>query len=141
VNWQVAPFIALGLIVALGVARQLNALALGDEAATSLGTKINLTRALSVISITLLCGAAVAAAGPIAFVGLVVPHMMRFAFGPDQRWLIPASALSGAVLILFCDTLGRVVARPGEIQVGIMTAAVGGPVFVLLVRRVRMAQL
>ncbi|MEM8620107.1 MAG: iron ABC transporter permease [Actinomycetota bacterium] len=141
VGWQILPFVVVGLLLAVAVARQLNAMALGDEAARSLGTKINTTRAFSVLSITLLCGCAVAAAGPIGFVGLVVPHMMRVAFGPDQRWLIPASAFAGAALILFCDTLGRVVARPGEIQVGIMTAAVGGPVFVILVRRVRMAQL
>ncbi|NQY56791.1 MAG: iron ABC transporter permease [Ilumatobacteraceae bacterium] len=141
VGWQILPFVVVGLLLAVAVARQLNAMALGDEAARSLGTKINTTRAFSVLSITLLCGCAVAAAGPIGFVGLVVPHMMRVAFGPDQRWLIPASAFAGAALILFCDTLGRIVARPGEIQVGIMTAAIGGPVFVILVRRVRMAQL
>ncbi len=141
VGWQILPFVIIGLLLAVAVARQLNAMALGDEAARSLGTKINTTRALSVLSITLLCGCAVAAAGPIGFIGLVVPHMMRAAFGPDQRWLIPASAVAGAALILFCDTLGRIVARPGEIQVGIMTAAIGGPVFVILVRRVRMAQL
>jgi iron complex transport system permease protein len=86
-------------------------------------------------------GAAVAAAGPIGFVGLVVPHAVRAWFGPDQRWLLPASALAGAGLLLLADTLGRIVARPGEVQVGIMTAAIGGPFFVVLVRRARMAQL
>jgi iron complex transport system permease protein len=138
---QLAPFIAIGLVLAIGSARQLNALALGDETATSLGTRVNVTRVVSVLAITLLCGAAVAAAGPIGFVGLVIPHAVRAWFGPDQRWLLPASALAGATFLLLCDTLGRVVARPGEIQVGIMTAAIGGPIFVILVRRTRMAPL
>ena len=138
---QILPFIVVGLVAAIAVARQLNAIALGDDAARSLGTKVGVTRAISVLSITLLCGGAVAVAGPIGFVGLVVPHAARAWFGPDQRWLIPASALSGAAFLLFCDTAGRVVARPGEIQVGIMTAAIGGPAFIFLVRRTRMAQL
>ncbi len=141
VTWHVLPFIVVGLVIAIGAGRQLNALALGEEAARSLGSKVNTTRMLSALAITLLCGAAVAAVGPIAFVGLVVPHMMRVAFGPDQRWLVPASALAGAGLLLACDTAGRIIARPGEVQVGIMTAAIGGPVFVVLVRRTRMAQL
>ncbi|WP_083914193.1 FecCD family ABC transporter permease [Ilumatobacter nonamiensis] len=138
---QVVVFIAIGLVLAIGVARHLNALALGEETATALGTKIAATRTVSVIAITLLCGSAVAAAGPIGFVGLVVPHAVRAWFGPDQRWLLPASALAGAAFLLYCDTLGRVLARPGEVQVGIMTAAIGGPVFIVLVRRTRMAQL
>lgn len=138
---QVAPFIALGLLFAMGAARQLNAIALGEDAARALGTKIQLTRFVSVLGITLLCGSAVAAAGPIGFVGLVVPHAVRSWFGPDQRWLMPASAMAGASFLLFCDTLGRVVARPGEVQVGIMTAILGGPAFIVLVRRTRMAQL
>lgn len=138
---QVAPFIVVGVIIALGAARQLNALALGDDAARALGTNLGTARLVSVLGIMLLCGAAVAAAGPIAFVGLVVPHAARAWFGPDQRWLVPASVLIGVVLVLLCDTAGRLVARPAEIQVGIMTAVLGGPMFILLVRRVRMAQL
>jgi iron complex transport system permease protein len=141
VTGQLIPFVAVGLIIAFGAGRQLNALALGEEAARSLGAKVNTTRAVSALAITLLCGAAVAACGPIAFVGLVVPHAVRVWFGPDQRWLMPASALAGAALLLYCDTAGRIVARPAEIQVGIMTAAIGGPAFVFLVRRTRMAQL
>lgn len=138
---QVAPFIVVGLIFALAVARQLNALALGEDAARGLGTHVGQAQAASVIGITLLTGAAVAAAGPIGFIGLVVPHVARSFFGPDQRWLLPASALLGSVFLLMADTLGRIVARPSEIQVGIMTAAIGGPVFIYLVRRTRMAQL
>ena len=141
VGGQVAPFIVVGAILAIAAARQLNAMALGDDAAKALGTRLQLTRVVSVLGITLLCGSAVAAAGPIGFVGLVVPHVVRSWFGPDQRWLVPMSALTGAAFLLFCDTAGRVVARPSEVQVGIMTAAIGGPAFVLLVRRTRMAQL
>lgn len=134
-------FVAIGLIVALAVCRPLNALGLGEDAARALGIKVGATRALSGFAIMLLCGAAVSAVGPIAFVGLVIPHAMRAWFGPDQRWLLPACALAGPVLLLVCDTIGRVVARPGEVQVGIMTAAIGGPVFVYLVRRIRIVQL
>jgi iron complex transport system permease protein len=138
---QMLPFVLVGLVLAFGLTRQLNALGLGEDAARALGTRVGVTRAVSVVSVTLLCGAAVAAAGPIGFVGLVVPHAMRAWFGPDQRWLLPASALAGPALLLVCDSVGRVIARPGEIQVGIMTALLGGPAFVVLVRRARMAQL
>lgn len=138
---EMAPFILGGLVLALAVTRRLNALALGEDLARSLGVRIGATRALTGIAVTLLCGAAVAAAGPIAFVGLVVPHAMRAWFGPDQRWLVPASALAGPAMLILSDTVGRVIARPGEVQVGIMTAAIGGPAFVVLVRRSRMAQL
>jgi iron complex transport system permease protein len=89
----------------------------------------------------MLCGAATAACGPIGFVGLVVPLAARVITGPDQRWLLPYSAVLGPVVLLTCDIVGRIIARPGEVQVGIMTAALGGPAFVFLVRRVRMAQL
>lgn len=138
---QMAPFVVVGLVIAILVARNLNALALGEDAAKALGIRVINTQLLAGLSITILCGAAVSAAGPIGFIGLVIPHAVRVWFGPDQRWLIPASALAGPCLLLFCDVVGRVIARPGEIQVGIMTAAIGGPAFVILVRRTRMAQL
>ena len=141
IAWSVAPFIAVGLVMAVGVSRSLNAIGLGDDTATALGVKVHLTRGMSGIAIMLLCGAAVAAVGPIGFVGLVIPHTMRALFGPDQRWLVPGCAFGGAAFLLLCDTLGRVVARPSEVQVGIMTAAIGGPVFVVLVRRMRMVRL
>jgi iron complex transport system permease protein len=98
-------------------------------------------RFISAAAVVLLAGAATAAAGPIVFVGLVVPHVVRAWLGPDQRWLVPASALAGPLVLLFGDVLGRIVARPAEVQVGIMTAAIGGPAFVALVRRTRMMQL
>lgn len=138
---DMTPFIVVGLVLAVAVSRRLNALALGEDMARALGTGIASTRAMTGLAVTLLTGAAVAAAGPVAFIGLVVPHAVRAWFGPDQRWLIPASALAGPTMLLFCDIIGRVIARPGEVQVGIMTAAIGGPAFVVLVRRSRMAHL
>lgn len=138
---QITPFIALGLAVALASARPLNSLALGEDAARALGTRVGRTRAAAALGVTLLCGAATAACGPIGFIGLVVPLAARAVVGPDQRWLLPSSAVLGPVVLLTCDVVGRVVARPSEVQVGIMTAAIGGPAFVLLVRRVRMARL
>lgn len=141
VAWSVAPFIAVGLVMAVGVSRSLNAIGLGDEVAAALGVEVHLARGVSGVAIMLLCGAAVAAVGPIGFVGLVLPHAARGLFGADQRWLIPACAFGGAAFLLLCDTIGRVVARPSEVQVGIMTAAIGGPAFVILVRRMRMVRL
>ncbi len=138
---QVLPFIVVGLVVGLGCARPLNALGLGEETARALGTRVGWTRAATALSVTLLCGAATAACGPIGFIGLVVPLAARAVVGPDQRWLLPYSAVIGPIVLLVCDVVGRVIARPSEVQVGIMTAAIGGPAFVLLVRRVRMAQL
>ncbi len=141
VIFQILPFLAVGMLLALGLSRSLNALALGEEVARSLGIGLRTVRLASVVAVTLLCGAAVAACGPIGFVGLVVPHAARVISGADQRWLIPACALLGPTLLLVCDTIGRVIARPAEVQVGITTAAIGGVVFVAVVRRVRMAQL
>lgn len=141
VAWHLAGFVVVGLVLAVLVARPLNALGLGEEAAAALGTKVATTRLLSGVAIMLLCGAAVAAVGPIGFVGLVVPHAVRVWCGPDQRWIIPASAFVGATLLLLCDTIGRIIARPSEVQVGIMTAAIGGPAFVALVRRMKVVRL
>ncbi|QKW05740.1 iron chelate uptake ABC transporter family permease subunit [Streptomyces sp. NA04227] len=138
---QVLPFLALGTLLALALARPLNALALGDDTAKALGTRLGRTRALAMVAATLLCGAATAACGPIAFVGLMIPHVVRGLTGPDMRWILPYSAVLSPVLLLGADVLGRVIARPAELQVGIVTAVIGGPVFVLLVRRQRMAQL
>jgi iron complex transport system permease protein len=134
-------FIVAGAVLAIGLARPLNAIGLGDDAAAALGVKVGRTRAVAGVAIVLLCGTAVAAIGPIAFVGLVVPHAMRAIVGPDQRWLMIGCALAGPALLVGCDTVGRIIARPGEVQVGIMTAAIGGPAFVFLVRRARMVQL
>ena len=132
-------FVVVGLAMSAALARSLNAMSLGDDVAAGLGVRLGLTRCLAGVVIVLLCGAAVAACGPIAFVGLVVPHAVRAFVGDDQRWMTAGCALAGPLVLLACDTVGRVVARPGEVQVGIMTAALGGPAFVVLVRRRRMA--
>ncbi|MBP5940520.1 FecCD family ABC transporter permease [Streptomyces acidiscabies] len=138
---QVLPFLAVGTLLAFALARPLNAVAMGDDTATALGANLNRTRALSMLAATVLCGAATAACGPIAFVGLMVPHAVRSFTGPDLRWIMPYAAILSPVLLLGSDVLGRVVARPSEVQVGIITAIVGGPVFIFLVRRRRTAQL
>jgi iron complex transport system permease protein len=135
------PFIGSGLLLALLAAPSLNAVALGDDTAKALGTRLGLTRVASMMAITLLCGTAVAAAGPIGFLGLVVPHVARFWCGADQRWVIAYSALLGPIVLVLSDVAGRIILPPGEVQVGIMTALIGGPLFVLIVRRMRMAQL
>jgi ABC-type Fe3+-siderophore transport system permease subunit len=141
VAWQVAPFIVIGLVLAIANAPALNLLGLGEDVARGLGQRIWPARIVGLTAITLLCGAATAACGPIAFVGLVVPHAVRAVTGPDHRWLIPCSGLLGAALLLSADVLGRVVARPGELQVGIVLALVGAPFFIALVRRRRTASL
>ncbi|ANY09652.1 FecCD family ABC transporter permease [Pseudonocardia sp. HH130630-07] len=132
---QVVWFIVVGTVLALASAPALNALSLGDDVATSLGHSVRRTRLVGVVAITLLAGAATAACGPITFLGLIVPHVVRAFTGPDHRWLLPASGLAGAVLLLVADVVGRVVVRPGELQVGIVVALIGGPFFIALVRR------
>ncbi|MEU9237927.1 iron chelate uptake ABC transporter family permease subunit [Streptomyces shenzhenensis] len=138
---QVLPFLAAGTLLALGLARPLNAVAMGDDTARALGVGLARTRALAMLAATVLCGAATAACGPIAFVGLMVPHAVRAFTGPDLRWILPYATVLSPVLLLGADVIGRIVARPAELQVGIVTAIIGGPVFILLVRRRRTAQL
>ncbi|SPF01515.1 Ferric enterobactin transport system permease protein FepD [Streptomyces sp. MA5143a] len=138
---QVLPFLVVGTVVALLLARPLNAVAMGDDTARALGAHLNRTRALSMAAATVLCGAATAACGPIVFIGLMVPHVVRSFTGPDLRWILPYATVLSPVLLLGADVIGRVVARPAELQVGIVTAILGGPVFIFLVRRRRTAQL
>lgn len=130
----IAVPVLVGLVVAAGLGRSLNTLALGDELAASLGQRVVLVRVVGGVVTVLLAGSAVAAAGPIAFVGLAVPHAVRRLSGPDQRWTILLSALVAPALLLVADVVGRVVAYPGELQVGIVTALIGAPVFIWLVR-------
>lgn len=141
VFWQVLPFLTIGVVLAVAAAPGLNLLSLGDEVARGLGVHIGRSRALGLAAIVLLCGAATAAVGPIAFIGLIMPHVARVFTGPDYRWLIPYSGLLGAVLLLVADVVGRMVARPGELQVGVMISALGAPFFILLVRRKKLASL
>jgi len=129
------PFIVGGLAIALFCAGSLNMLGLGDDLASALGAHVGRTRVLTVAAITLLAGAATAIAGPIAFVGLMVPHVARWIVGPDQRWIIPYSIVLAPILLLVSDVIGRVILWPGEVPVGVVTAFVGAPVLIWLVRR------
>ncbi|AVF05559.1 MULTISPECIES: FecCD family ABC transporter permease [Devosia] len=138
---QVAPFLAVGMILALGTARLLDGLSMGDDVARALGQRIGLSRGMAGLAAVILAGASTAAAGPIAFVGLTVPHVARAITGPGYRWILPYSMLLAPILLLGADVLGRVIAPPGEVQVGIVTAFLGAPFFIALVRRRKLAAL
>jgi iron complex transport system permease protein len=131
------PFLAIGIVLALAGRRVLDALALGDDVARGLGRRPAVDRLLLGLAVVLLAGTATALAGPIAFVGLIVPHGVRAVLGPGSTRLLPFAFGYGAVLTVLADTLGRVVLPPTEVQVGIMTAVVGVPVFLVLIRRGR----
>lgn len=135
VVWPILPFLAVAVVLAFAVSGSLNAMALGDDVAVAQGVRLLRTRVVAVIALTLLAGGATAIAGPIVFVGLMVPHVARWFAGPHQRWIFAYSALLAPSLLLASDILGRVVMRPGEVPVGIVTAFVGAPVLVVLVRR------
>ncbi|MBJ3785495.1 FecCD family ABC transporter permease [Devosia sediminis] len=138
---QVAPFLAIGMVLALGSARMLDGLSMGDDVARALGQRIGLSRGLAGLAAVILAGGATAAAGPIAFVGLTVPHVARAITGPGYRWILPYSMLMAPILLLGADVIGRVIAPPGEVQVGIVTAFIGAPFFIALVRRRKLAAL
>ncbi|WP_390624531.1 FecCD family ABC transporter permease [Rhizobium terricola] len=138
---HVLPFLVAGFAISLLSARKLNSLALGDEMAAGLGERVAWARASAALGAILLCGATTAICGPIGFVGLVVPHLCRLLVGVDHRWLLPFSALTGACLLLSADVLGRLVARPSELDVGIVTAFVGAPFFIWIVRRQQVREL
>ncbi|MFJ4175873.1 FecCD family ABC transporter permease [Microbacterium sp. NPDC089696] len=133
--YTVLPFLIIGLVLAFCLAPSLNALALGDDLATALGSRVMLTRVLSIVAVTLLCGAATAAAGPIAFVGLMVPHAVRWFVGPHQGWILLGTLFAAPLLLLTADVVGRLVLRTGELPVSIVTALIGAPVLIALVRR------
>ncbi|MEJ7013971.1 iron ABC transporter permease [Sinorhizobium meliloti] len=137
----VLPFLLVGFVISLLSARKLNSLALGDELATGLGESVATARAVASLGAILLCGATTAICGPIGFLGLVVPHLCRLLVGVDHRWLLPFSTLAGACLLLAAGVLGRIVARPAEIDVGIVTAMIGAPFFIWIVRRQRVRDL
>lgn len=132
---HILPFLVAGFALCLLSARGLNSLALGDELAAGLGERVAVVRSVAALGAVVLCGASTAVAGPIAFVGLVVPHACRLLIGVDHRWLLPFSVLLGASLLTAADVVGRVVARPAEIDVGIVTALIGAPFFIYIVRR------
>ncbi len=137
----VMPFLAVGLAIGLLSARRLNSLALGDDLAAGLGERVALARAVAALGAILLCGATTAVCGPIGFLGLVVPHLCRLLVGPDYRWLLPFSTLGGACLLLAADIAGRIIARPAELDVGIVTAFIGAPFFVWVVMQQRIREL
>lgn len=135
------PCFLAGLVIGLVCARKLNSLALGDDLAAGLGENVAVARLLASLGGVLLCGATTALCGPIGFIGLVVPHLCRLLVGVDYRWLLPVSSVAGACLLVAADVLGRVVARPGEIEVSIITALIGAPFFIWIVRRQRVREL
>jgi iron complex transport system permease protein len=132
---QVLPYVGVGLLLAFALGRQITALTLGDDVATGLGLRTSWLKVLCVVAVVLLAGSAVAIAGPIGFVGLVIPHVARFFVGVDYRWVLPYSALLGAMLLVSADIAARLVLRPQELPVGIMTALVGAPFFIYLARK------
>lgn len=144
-SWEkialIGPFLLVGLLISWASARALNSLALGDELARGLGERVLRARVVAALGGVILCGAATAIAGPIGFVGLVVPHVVRLLSGVDHRWLVPLSAIGGAVLLTAADVVGRLVGGTEEIQVGIVTSIVGAPFFIWIVRRQKVREL
>lgn len=134
---RVAPYLAAGTVLALILAPAVTILSLGEDMATSLGQRVVLVRLSIALAVVLLAGGAVAVAGPVGFVGLVIPHVARSLVGRDYRWLLPYAAVLGGLLMLVADVAARLVVRPAEMPVGIMTALVGGPFFIYLARKSR----
>ncbi|WNM27977.1 iron ABC transporter permease [Demequina capsici] len=135
------PIVVVAVLVGLLSARRLEAIALGDDAAQALGVNLAATRALVIVVVTILAGAATAAAGPLIFVGLAIPHLLRPFTGASLPWLVTACAFGGGAFVLVCDVLGRVIARPAEVPVGVMTAFVGGILFAIMARRMKVVEL
>ena len=135
------PYFLTGFILCIFLASSLNTLALGDEAATGLGLNVPLIRAVSTVASVLLCASTTALAGPISFIGLMIPHLVRLLLGSDMRRIIPVSAVCGSCLLLIADVLGRVLGRPGELESGIITTLIGAPVFVFIIRKVKVRSL
>ena len=132
------PFLVVGLLIAIFTAPALNALALGDDVATGLGVRTGTIRMIASLGGVLLCGVATALAGPIGFIGLLATHLIRLVIGPDVRYIIPMSALSGAIILTISDVLGRIIGSPGELEVGILTAFVGAPILILITMKAKM---
>lgn len=141
VFWQTVPFLAIGIVVALGTGRALNGLALGEDLALALGQRVKLTRVVLFVTVAVLCGAATAACGPIVFVGLMVPHLARMLCGPDYRWILTYSLLLTPIVLLTADIVGRLLVSPGELQVGVVLGVLGAPAFILLVRYRNLSEL
>ena len=137
----ISPFLIMGFIISMFISRYLNNLALGDEAATALGTNVVITRSVGALASVLLCGATTALAGPIGFVGLIVPHLIRLIYGSEMEKILPLSFLGSGILLLASDLIGRIIGSPGETEVGIITAVLGAPVFIFAIRKGRVKSL
>ncbi|KYG30571.1 FecCD family ABC transporter permease [Alkalihalobacillus trypoxylicola] len=135
------PILIIGIILAIVSASALNALALGDEVATGQGVRTGYLRMIAAFSGVILCGAATALAGPIAFVGLLSTHLIRLILGPDLRYLIPLSAISGAIILTIADVTGRLIGGTGEVEAGVVTAFIGAPILILLATRMKVRSL
>ncbi|WP_163191631.1 FecCD family ABC transporter permease [Clostridium thermarum] len=133
----ILPFVIIGVIISLASIPALNVLALGDEVATGLGAKTGVIRLVCAIAGVMLSGATTAIAGPIGFIGLMIPHSIRLIFGSNLKGIVPLSAIGGAALLIISDVLGRVIGSPGEIQVGIITAFLGAPILVIIARKAK----
>lgn len=131
----VLPILIIGALLAFVIAPALNAIAFGDDRASSLGVNIGTIRTIGLIAISLLAGGATAIAGPIGFIGLMVPHCVRWFVGPDQPWIFLYSMAAAPLLLILSDIIGRVVLFPEEVPVGIITGLVGAPILLILVRR------
>lgn len=144
-NWNsisiFIPFLIIGIVIALFTAPALNALALGDEAATGLGVRTGTLRLIAAFGGVLLCGVTTALAGPIGFIGLLATHVIRLLIGPDLRYVIPMSAISGAILLTVSDVCGRLLGSPGELEVGVVTAFIGAPILILITMKAKMRAL
>ncbi|MFD0589443.1 FecCD family ABC transporter permease [Paenibacillus sp. GCM10027627] len=135
------PFLIVGIAIAFISAPALNALALGDDVATGLGVRTGTLRLLAAIGGVMLCGAATALAGPIGFIGLLSTHLMRLILGPDLRFVIPMSALAGAIILTLADVAGRLIGSPGELEVGVVTAFIGAPILIIVAMRSKVRSL
>ena len=137
----ISPFLIMGFIISMFISGYLNNLALGDEAATALGTNVVITRSVGALASVLLCGATTALAGPIGFVGLIIPHLVRLIYGSEMGKILPLSFLGSGILLLLSDVIGRIIGSPGETEVGIITAVFGAPFFIFAIRKGRVKSL
>ncbi|MDR9796313.1 iron ABC transporter permease [Aeribacillus pallidus] len=135
------PFLIIGISIAIITAPALNALVLGDDVATGLGVRTEILRLVAALASVILCGATTALAGPIAFVGLLSTHVMRLILGPDLRFVIPMSAMAGAIILTISDVCGRLIGSPGELEVGVVTAFIGAPLLILLAIKSKVSSL
>lgn len=144
-NWDsittFLPFLVIGILVAILLGPALNALALGEDIATGLGVRTGIIRIIAAFAAVLLCGAATALAGPIGFIGLLAPHVLRLILGPDLRFIIPMSAITGAIILTLSDVIGRLLGSPGELEVGVVTAFIGAPLLIILAMRLKVSSL